>query len=921
MMSKEIMYVSIFVLLLSLMSMAQAATVSVSSKTGDWNTVTWDSGASPAGNGDTALLIDSRLTLSAPGITGSLTNLYIAHVLDSSLTIDAGANLSVSNEQLVGRMFGTPYLGTLNVYGSNDAVYLKIGAEAPGGVGIVNVYSGGLLKGVATTDIGSASGGFGIVNLIGSGNMDVNVLNILATGVLDIEAGKLRAAGDQITALAAYISGGKITGYGGTGTVNAPVLGTGGDAGYTVVTANTPPPTCASQGVYLPGDFNQDCYVDIADLLQFIDDWLKCDELNPGCQGDNYAAFNEGYPFSFTYGGLPSRGLLPQWTKQVQTNVLDANRTQDITTWVDPSSGLKVTFDKITYSDFPAVDWLLYFENTGTANTGIIENIQALDTSIYDPGYILHKTNGNLPNETQFDVSILPISQATPQVLSAENGVSAYKDLPFFKVETDNSSIIIAVGWTGNWKATMESPDDVVLQLKAGMRSRDYLSDPRFYLYPGEKVRTPRILAMVWEGETIESNAQFRQLIYKHYSPLRNGQEPLPVVSCNTCFTRDGWWLTQTTEENQISLINAYAPLDVDIMVTDAGWMVGCIDEGNQWGAGQGSWFPRADHYPNGFGPVAAAAAANGQIWGLWFSEEIVQPGSIIDVDHPELEIGTLLNFGDPDAIDYMYNILDDLFNLPGFGVYRHDGGSTPTIEPEGVNRMGITEIKYVMGLYEYWDRIATDRPNSYRIFAGHRIDLEILKRFHVHQKSDIWCNPLLDQSGLWALSQYLPNNRIECALDQYDDYTFHSMLASSMVCGFVADANDPYVPDDPDDPYDFDFLRAQEIIAKYRSVAHLLVGAWYPLLPYSRVGTVWMASQYHRPDLDQGIVLAFRHSASTESTKVLQLHGLTPTTTYDLYFNSTDQTISYTGAALMQGLSLTIPNTLQSELIEYKIK
>jgi alpha-galactosidase len=343
-------------------------------------------------------------------------------------------------------------------------------------------------------------------------------------------------------------------------------------------------------------------------------------------------------------------------------------------------------------------------------------------------------------------------------------------------------------------------------------------------------------------------------------------------------------------------------------MVTDAGWYTGCV--GDDWGAGMGNWVVRTDHYPNGMGPVAAAAANNNMIWGLWFGQESVSPGTIIATQHPEWMFGGLLNFGIPAARDYMYNIVANFMQLNGFRVYRTDGGSAPPVEPEGDNRRGIMEIKHVMGLYDYWDRIAANRPKGFRYgcdCGGQRMDLEMIKRFHVNQKSDMWFDNVVDQASIWALSQYLPNNLIETAINQMDDYSFHSVLACSMNLGWIADAPG------------FDYTRAQTILTKYRSVAPLLISAWYPLLPYSRDPAAWIASQYHRPDLEKGIVLAFRHASSAESTKVLTLYGLTPTATYQVYFNSTNQTISCTGTQLMDGLSVTIPNTSQSELVEYQ--
>ena len=79
-------------------------------------------------------------------------------------------------------------------------------------------------------------------------------------------------------------------------------------------------------------------------------------------------------------------------------------------------------------------------------------------------------------------------------------------------------------------------------------------------------MRGPRILALAWEGESAEANAQFRQLIYRHYAAKRAGQTPLPTLCCNTCFTRGGHWLNECNAANQISLINAYAPLGLEAL-------------------------------------------------------------------------------------------------------------------------------------------------------------------------------------------------------------------------------------------------------------------------------------------------------------------------------------------------------------------
>ena len=46
---------------------------------------------------------------------------------------------------------------------------------------------------------------------------------------------------------------------------------------------------CGEEGtVYLPGDLNKDCYIDMVDLAEFLEDWLECtDPVNEECD-ENY---------------------------------------------------------------------------------------------------------------------------------------------------------------------------------------------------------------------------------------------------------------------------------------------------------------------------------------------------------------------------------------------------------------------------------------------------------------------------------------------------------------------------------------------------------------------------------------------------------------------------------------------------------
>jgi alpha-galactosidase len=83
-----------------------------------------------------------------------------------------------------------------------------------------------------------------------------------------------------------------------------------------------------------------------------------------------------------------------------------------------------------------------------------------------------------------------------------------------------------------------------------------------------------------------------------------------------------------------------------------------------------------------------------------------------------------------------------------------------------------------------------------------------------------------------------------------------------------------------------------------------------------------WMASQYHRPDLDEGLILAFRRQDSRFAAVQVTLHGLDRTKNYVLTFDTAGKTVTMSGSDLMsviKGLEIVVPDNPGSELVTYK--
>ena len=71
------------------------------------------------------------------------------------------------------------------------------------------------------------------------------------------------------------------------------------------------------------------------------------------------------YPFSFLFDGQRSDGVLGAWPTERKARELDDGRRRISTVWTDPGSGVQVQWEAMRFADFPAVEWLLYFGNTG----------------------------------------------------------------------------------------------------------------------------------------------------------------------------------------------------------------------------------------------------------------------------------------------------------------------------------------------------------------------------------------------------------------------------------------------------------------------------------------------------------------------------------------------------------------------------
>ena len=141
------------------------------------------------------------------------------------------------------------------------------------------------------------------------------------------------------------------------------------------------------------------------------------------------------------------------------------------------------------------------------------------------------------------------------------------------------------------------------IRLAAGME-RTCLS-----LWPGERIRTPRILLLAWDGDDATlGNNLLRQLLIAHYLPRIQGQLIMPPVA--PCLQAYYYLTGQASERFEMTALPKAAALGCEAYWIDACW----YGAGGPWWEEVGSWDVNRQRYPNGLKPISDAAHAAGTV-------------------------------------------------------------------------------------------------------------------------------------------------------------------------------------------------------------------------------------------------------------------------------------------------------------------
>jgi len=601
-------------------------------------------------------------------------------------------------------------------------------------------------------------------------------------------------------------------------------------------------------------------------------------------------------------------------------------------------NGVGVTLNKKEYPEFDAVEWVLWFENNSEADSGVFSDILDADTvlpfDIPEPpraGYMPVEGNvcvismrgmvngtyyweNDKTSGTEYNLDYEYLGKRKTRRFANVNARSSDGTMPFFDVTAKGEGYMVAVGWTGDWRAEFTKTEN-------GVAVKTGLKETGFYLKAGERVRTSSVLIMKYSDAEDKSN-KFRRLIKTHYSHKGEGKSD-----------RDGLmafelWGGLTTDE-MVKRINELAEYDVkfeDIWI-DAGWYGECTkcDEAftGDWSMHTGEWEVNSRVHPDGFLKVREAAEKAGMRLMLWFEPERAVKGTKILSEHPDWFLVcpddpfAILDYGNPEALDYAVNMLSGYVERLNLSCYRQDFNVPLTKYFKAYdeeNRRGITEIKHILGMYKVWDILHERFPDlliDNCSSGGRRFDIETLKRSIAFFRSDYQCNfnanPEVLQTHNSNISRYLPYNGCTNKTKS-DTYSIRSSYSSSWGGAFYNAIFQSMSEED--------FEWTKKVTDEYRYLRHYFSKDFYNHASSVFDTTSWAVWQYHDADTQSGIVMAFRRCESPFDRIKITPKGFADGKAYT--FTSFDDGSTFD---VMDDFEILLPEKRSSVIFEYKMK
>ena len=668
--------------------------------------------------------------------------------------------------------------------------------------------------------------------------------------------------------------------------------------------------------------YTSDDYVKKYGDFKAMDEWIKENLENRATP-----------PVSFEVDGVSSAQLPWQISVSDYTSKIDfpseahpTERFMKTISYVNETEGLKVEVVLTTYSDYPVVEYEAHLINMRDGNSAEITNMLAFDSYVErkSGNTFLHTNKGS--TTSYLDFAPVDMELTAKQSFEVTTGKPTSTYLPCWNIENklQNTGTIAYLNWQGSWKAEFTKKSQGTY-LQAGQHDTDVI------LQKDEDMRFPGAVLLFYKGGQMNGQNVYRRWLYQ----------------CNL-FREQGKHMKSTNilvgpatlkENSNLATIQLYKNAGltdiIDKFNIDAGWYPNGMPD---WYNNTGTWNVDPNYYPSGsLKNVSDRVRENDMLFALWYEPERIVPGSnvfaelapegqVIAVDgsgyamkNPASLTGkqsVLLDYSNPEVVDYTVDMLNASFEENGVDQYRQDFNINPApfwkaldmtrARDLRIPRTGYTENHYCTGYLNVYKGIVDNNHDMYIdacASGGMRNDLSTQRYSFMHTRSDYWADIESAQNQTYGSSMWYMYWGTGFASSDFNSYDVRSHLSNSIGVG-ISQASQGAA------------LRGA--LEDWKDLAQYLYWDYYPLTEFAGNTKNTMAMQYDSPEEGKGMFITFFRSDDDVSIK---LQDLDPKAQYNVHDrDNPDDVTLYTGAELM-GEGIEIQAFSKSAIVyEYEL-
>lgn len=420
---------------------------------------------------------------------------------------------------------------------------------------------------------------------------------------------------------------------------------------------------------------------------------------------------------AFRYVGYEVVDGKPRLEGLPATYVRDDERAQTlIVTLEDQVTYLRMKLSYTIFRDYAAITRNATLINEGSEAV-TIERLMSLNIDFPKNNYELLQLGGRYAVERT--ISIEPISNGI-KTLDSKRGSSSHMQNPFFALtepgisESKGEIYGFNLVYSGNHKTLLQQ--DPYEQLRIQMGINDFQFE--WQLAPADQFQTPEVV-MVYSDQGIGPMSRTYHKLYQDHLIRGDYQHKTRPILMNN------WEATYFDfDEQKIETIaESGKKLGVELFVLDDGW----FGHRNSDTTSLGDWYVNEKKLTEGLSHLSEAIHDKGMQFGLWFEPEMISRNSDLFQKHPDWALHVpnrgmslsrdqyVLDFSRKDVRDNIYSQIKSILDQCRVDYIKWDMNRNMTevysskLQPD---QQGETAHRYMLGLYEFLDKLTTEYPN-----------------------------------------------------------------------------------------------------------------------------------------------------------------------------------------------------------------